>query len=266
MTQPPIREDEIQAYVDGRLGGRERGRVRDALDGDTALRAEVEADVAAMAELRAALRGDVVTGDPTTEQLMRDLRTKLVGMRYRRHLRHAAAAAVLIAVGWFGHLLTDRMTGVPDGIQLAVTAHELFANSAYPASTRPPPAIEDMEVLFTQLLGTPIGIPDLDTIGLTLVSGRIIELEGGPVVQVLYQDSRAERFSIYLAATHEPLPEDPAIHLVEVDGLTAGYWNDGNLLITLVADEPEEQLLALAMEIADEVPPGPAPAGGEPQL
>lgn len=266
MTQPPIRDDEIQAYVDGRLSGRDRERVRAALEDDTALRATVEADRSAMAELRAALRVDAPGGDPTTEQLMRDLRIRLIGMRYRRHLRHAAAAVALIAVGWLGHMATERLTGVPAGIQLAATAHELFANSAYPASTRPPPAIEDMEVLFSELLGIPVGIPDLAPIGLTLVSGRIIELEDGPVVQVLYQDSRSERFSIYLAATPPESSEDPAIHLVEVGGLTAGYWREGDMFITLIADEPEDQLLALAMRVANEVPGRHTPATGEPPL
>lgn len=255
MTQPPIGDAELQAFIDGRLSGRERERVRDALDTDTGLRAHVEAERAAMARLRTALRDDAQTSDPTTEQLMRDLRLRLIGVRVRRHLRQACVAAALLVAGWFGHLASERFTGVPAGIQLAATAHGLFANAAYPASTVPPPAIGDMEALFSQLLGTPIGIPDLDTIGLTLVSGRIIELEGGPVVQVVYQDRHNERFSLYLAAAaHDTDPGEPWIHLVEVDGLTAGYWNEGNLAITVVADEPEEDLLALAMAIADGVP------------
>ena len=44
------------------------------------------------------------------------------------------------------------------------------------------------------------------------------------------------------------------IELVEVDGLTAGYWHDGEVGYALVAQTPDLQLVAIASELGAEEP------------
>lgn len=264
MNESGITENQIQAYVDGRLPAGEHARVRALLDRDPARRAEVEAEIALMARLRGDLIGAAGQHeDPTTDQLVRDLAHRLDGARRRRMALQACAAAALIAVGWLGNMVADRLLGVPEDLQLAVAGHELFANSAY--GDHPMIVAEsDLESAFGRLLGVAIDIPDLSGNGLTLVAGRLIELTDGPVVQVLYEDRRRERFSLYLAAG---APGDAQsgdsglseISLVEVDGLTTGSWTEGGTQLTVVADEPAEQVMALALEISQAVPSGGIP-------
>jgi len=244
MNGPDAMNLKIQAYIDGRLAPGERARVRDQLDRDPARRAEVEAEIALMARLRGALKETTPEqDDPTTDQLVRTLGERLHGQRRRRIAFQACAAAALIAVGWLGSTVTDRFLGVPESLQLAVAGHELFANSAY-ANNPVIVAEVDMESAFGRLLGVAIDIPDLSANGMTLIAGRLIDLTDGPVVQVLYEDRRRERFSLYLAAGAPNSAGTSSIEVVEVDGLTAGIWSVGGTQLTVVSNEPPEQVLA----------------------
>jgi len=70
------------------------------------------------------------------------------------------------------------------------------------------------------------------------------------LAQMLYEDSRKHGLTLYLAPADDEAETD--VQVVHVDGFTAGYWNEQSLTYTVVAETPDEQLLAIAMEIASQ--------------
>jgi anti-sigma factor RsiW len=105
---------------------------------------------------------------------------------------------------------------------------------------------------FSRQLGARIEIPSLGAIGLHLVGGRLLPGDEAPVAQLIYEDSAQRRLTLCLSA--EPSAAGMQVRLVEIDGLTAGYWHDGSVGYALVAQTPELQLVAIASELGAEEP------------
>jgi len=259
MTRPStIDPDDLQAYVDGRLPPGRMEAMRRALDEDPARRAEAERDAALMRRLGEALRhAGTATPDPTTEQLAGQLARAITGRRRRRLATRALAIAAMISVGWAGGHVVDRLLEAPKRLELAAIAHQLFAQSARAGE---PATIteEELERALGQALGTTVDVPDLSGIELEIVSGRLIEIYGERLVQVLYQDRAGKRFSIYLTAASDDTPGVEGIEVIEVEGLSAGTWNEYGTQMTLVSGESPAEVIDLAQQIAARVPDRPA--------
>ena len=109
-----------------------------------------------------------------------------------------------------------------------------------------------MAAWFSSRLGEPVEIPILGAIGLRLVGGRLLAAGNRPMAQLIYEDRGGRRLTLCLSS--EPVEVGQEIELVEVGGLTAGYWQDGDLAYALVADTPDSQLVAIASELGAEEP------------
>jgi len=255
MTAPEIGEDELQAFVDGKLPeGRctavlaHLGRHPEEIQRLT--RYAVHKD-----ELRRGLHALMLPGDdPITAQLQRALAQRLKQPDYGRWLRRVASVALLLAVGWSSHGLyqTYLEPHLPSVVIEAAQAHEVFGDDSQrpvelTAASRP-----EMVAWFSRHLGEPVEIPSLRALGLRLMGGRLLTGDEGPVAQLIYEDAAGRRLTLCLSS--EPAIGGLEIELVEVDGLTAGYWQDGELSYALVAETPDLQLLAIASELGAEAP------------
>ncbi|MGX7704918.1 anti-sigma factor [Methylobacterium sp. Gmos1] len=202
----PIGEDDLHALVDGRL--------------DTARQSEVEAYLAANPEARARV--------DRLRTLGRDLRTALAPIaaepiparlnlahvvearrrpRLQASARHAAAAALLLAVGGLGGWGL-RGAVAPAGIDaLAQEASTSFAVYA-PDRTRPVElAASDSAELarwFSARLDRKVGVPDLSSAGCRLMGGRLVATPHGPAGLLMYDDHRGTRFVVLMRPMAEP--------------------------------------------------------------
>jgi anti-sigma factor RsiW len=95
--------DEIQAYVDGRLGTDGRSRVQGYLAQRPYLAAQVMADLRGREDLRAALCLSE-TPRPDSVVLAGRLQRRLTARRYMLDVSRGIAALMLVALGWFLHL------------------------------------------------------------------------------------------------------------------------------------------------------------------
>ncbi len=115
----------------------------------------------------------------------------------------------------------------------------------------------------TKRLDMPVHLFDLRSHGFELVGGRLLADAIGPSAQLMYQDSRGTRITVYL---RRPEPGTPAAFRFHREGqVNMFYWTDEGYACALVGTLPREKLLALAeaayqqAEAAEHGPAQPAP-------
>lgn len=251
MTSDPSREDDLHAFIDGQLDPEQRARVFEQLASDADARHAVDDHLRIKAALAEALQAKAEDPkDPLTERLQQELARRLTPPRQPTlRMRQLALAASLIALGWFAHSFNDayRSWKLPPMVGGAAQAHQMFAEDPVRPVELPASASDELAAWFGDHLGETVEIPDLDQIGLAFVGGRLLGTEHGPLAQMLYEDRRGRRLSLYLSTVETDA--GPEVRVVQVDGFTAGYWKGGTLVYTIVAETPTEQLLAIATEI-----------------
>ena len=257
MTLPDIDENEIQALVDGQLPAdrctavlAQLGRNPEAIErlGQYALH---------KSELRRRLEAlDLADDNPTTRALQRTLADRLTRPDHASWLRRAASIALLLTVGWSSHMLYQRylQPHLPSLVVEAAQAHEVFGEDSRRPVELPAASWIEMAAWFSYHLGEPIEIPSLSAIGLRLIGGRLLSGDDGPIAQLIYEDAKRRRLSLCLSS--QPAGNELEFELVEVDGLTAGYWQKGDLSYALVAEAPDLQLVAIASKLGAVQPEG----------
>ncbi len=255
MSLLAIDENELQAFVDGRLPEGRGTAVLAHLDRhpeDTRRLAQYASQQDALR--RALAAADLPGGDPTTAALQRRLALRLTRPDYGAWLRRVASAAALLATGWSGHVVYQIWQDgrLPPLVAEAAQAHEVFGGDAQHPVELTAASQAEMAGWFSRQLGARIEIPSLGAIGLHLVGGRLLPGDEAPVAQLIYEDSAQRRLTLCLSA--EPSAAGMQVRLVEIDGLTAGYWHDGSVGYALVAQTPELQLVAIASELGAEEP------------
>jgi anti-sigma factor RsiW len=256
MSVRDIGEHELQAFVDGELP---RDRTTVVL-GHLGRHPEEIQRLACYARQKDELRRGIAAvnlpaDDLTTLDLQRALAGRLTRRgRSGRWLGRAAAAALLVAAGWSGHGFYAAYLEheLPTLVAEAAQAHEVFGDDSQRPVELTAASQVEMRAWFSRHLGEEIEIPSLRAIGLRLVGGRLLPGEDSPVAQLIYEDSAKRRLTLCLSA--EPGDGGPAVELVEVEGLTAGYWRHGEVGYALVAHTPDLQLVAIAAELGAEEP------------
>jgi len=201
----PVTEDELHAYVDGELAQDRRAAVEAWLGTHAEDAARVAAWRAQADAIRARYGATAVEPVPARFDLDRLARGE------RRWTRLAAAAAVLAllagaAGGWFGRGLWE---GAPTA--RAVTAEAVDAHRLYVVEVRHPVEVPGSDSVhlgqwLSRRVGYTLKAPELDTIGLKLVGGRLLpSLTGTAAAFFMYEGASGERFTIYCRRT--PAPE-----------------------------------------------------------
>lgn len=258
---PIVSEDELHAYVDGELSAERRGAVETWL----ATHPDDAAHVAvwrSQAELIRARYGGVAD-----EKAPRRLDVAWLDRRRRWRVGAMAAAAVLAAFiaggvsGWFARAIETA----PSSDLRRFTADALDAYRLYVVEVRHPVEVAgDERPHLTQWLskrvGSPVRIPELETMGLKLVGGRLLPGPTGPTAFFMYEAASGERFTLYCGQTSD---RETALRYTSVGRNAAYYWVDRNLACVLSGPAERAKLHAIAQSAYDQIDARtPAPRGG----
>ncbi|OAM77468.1 anti-sigma factor family protein [Devosia elaeis] len=251
--------DTIMAYLDGEL--------------DAEARRVVEADKAAMAEIAALQRqADAIRAlyDPAAAEPLpaRLSPHRLALLHNRRHreglLRAAMVVAVLgigVAAGWLLRPVPAPASLYEHLIADAVSAHTIYTAENRHAVEVPGSEGEHLSAWLSSKLATALPMPDLSKEGFAFLGGRLLPapaLSGGRAAQLMYEDARGERLTLYL--TPAAGVDGPEFELVRLGGDNALYWADARITCTIVGPQPAERLQALAGAIFPQLSPVPASA------
>ncbi len=255
MTEKPITEDDLHAYIDGRLD--------DARSAEVSAYLEKHPDVAsrfsAYASQRTALCEtlDPVAENPIPTRL--NLNHMIATRRQSRvsaWQRTAAGAMVFLFVGgsggWYLHgMMTPPSEGV---VALAREASDSFATYAAdkirPVELRSDNMVELVDWA-TERMGRKPVLPDLSTSGYRLMGGRVISTPHGAGLMLMYDNDQGTR----LVMLTRPMAVDQTRTMTphsqgDVDGWS---WASNGMGYSLVGSLPSDALHPVADEIRKQV-------------
>jgi anti-sigma factor RsiW len=267
-----ITEEELSAWVDGELSEADRARVEAWLADhpDDAARAERwSADRHALQEQFAPLVHEAL---PPELQAAVWRRGASAGLTAMPRWALVASAAGLLLVGallgggavwqfqqqqWAG--LQNRLAaGTAQGwVQRAALAHSVYVPEPRHA-VEVKAQEEHLARWLTRRIQVPVKLFDLREQGFELVGGRLLPDGPGKSAQLMYQDARGVRVTIYLRKPEQGT--DAAFRYERQGELGMFYWVEEGCGYALVGALPRETLLALAEAIYKQHPAATPPA------
>jgi anti-sigma factor RsiW len=247
--EPQVTDSELQAYADGRLG-EERSR---AVEAWLAARPDDAERIDAYRRLGEELRRayDPVLDEPLPSWLGG---ARLPLPRWHGFGRIAGYIALGIALGalagWQLHGNRPSATARADGA--AAMAHRAaVAHAVYSPEVRHPVEVgADQEAhlvaWLSKRLGTQLRAPKLEAVGYSLVGGRLLPGESGPVAHFMYQCNQGTRVTLYVR-TDLSGNRETAFRYAREGNVGVFYWVDSKVGYAVSsADISKEALLNVA--------------------
>lgn len=244
-----ITEHDLHAYADGALDGPVRAAVEAYLEENPAEAEEVEGWKRQNETLRA-LYGHVAA-EKVPPQLSAYRIERENRARSGRWQRMAAAAVLLVAIGtaagWYGHSFLVPATPV----QVALADEAMDAHRIYSTEVAHPVEVwagqkDHLQAWLSKRLDRTLTVPDLRTVGLSLVGGRLLPAASGPAAQFMYEDETGHRVTLYIIQAKAG--RESSFQFAKLDRLEAFFWTDEAISCALVGDLPRERLQEIATQ------------------
>jgi len=239
----PVTEDELHAYVDGELPTDRKAAV-DAWLAEHPEQAALIAAWRAQAESIRAHFGAAV-GEPVPPRLKLDQILKQDKANGRSWMAVVAAAAIVafIVGGTAGWMARGASAAAPSSFDVyaseALDAHKLYVVEVRHPVEVPGDERAHMTQWLSKRLGEDLRIPDLQSIGLKLVGGRLLPGPTGAAAFYMYESASGERFTMYCAKTDEP---GTALRFTGGDQFAAFYWVDDKIAYVISGPADRERL------------------------
>jgi len=248
----PVKEDDLQAWVDGRLAPEHAESVEVYFAAHPELRERYLQYAQQREQLRAAFAGLAEQPIPAPLCIARLTAER----RRRRHLRLAriAAAVALLTVGGIGGWSVRDLAPAFTSSASALLASSVFddaiaAHRTFSVETRHPVEVganEEAHLVqwLSKRLGHQLIVPDLTGLGFQLMGGRLLPADSGPAAWFMYEDGKGTRLSCYYLVVDAA--EVTEFQFREQNGISAFYWVDDGLAYAITANAPRDKLLKVA--------------------
>jgi anti-sigma factor RsiW len=246
----PIGEDDLQAFVDGRLAPARLETVKAFLVSHPAFASQVEREIEQREALRARLESKAQEPIPARLRIANLMAAPRRASRINRRAIAAAVAWLVIGgmlgvVGsswWFAQSLQD--TSVADN---AIAAHRIYVTERlHPVEV---PAEQEAHLVqwLSRRVGKPLTAPNLNPQGYRLIGGRLLPSNGEAAAQFMYENAGGNRLTIY--ARSGGSEAQTAFRFEEQDGISAFSWIENGLSYVVSAKADRAQLLPIAESI-----------------
>jgi anti-sigma factor RsiW len=247
-----IEEDDLQAWVDGRLTPEDDKAVEAYFAAYPELRKRWSQYAEQRQELRAALAGPAEEPIPARLRVAR-LMAEQQRRRHRQLARIAAAVALLLAggiSGWGAHDLLPALNSSASAmLASAVFDDAIAAHRTFSVETRHPVEVganEEAHLVqwLSKRLGHQLIVPDLGALGFRLMGGRLLPADSGPAALFMYEDGKGTRLSCYYLVVD--LAGETEFQFRDQNGISAFYWVEDGLAYAIAANAPRGLLLKVA--------------------
>lgn len=249
-----VTEEELHAYVDGQLPADRLEAVTAWLTANDNEAAQVAAWRAQADSIRA--RYGAVAGEPVPERLKLDRLMKRDRADGRSWAAMASVAAIVAFMlgGTGGWILRGATAAAPTGFD-TFTAEALDAYKLYVVEVRHPVEVPGnerphMTQWLSKRVGTELRVPDLQSIGLKLIGGRLLPGPTGAAAFYMYEGSSGERFTIYCAKAESP---ETALRFKDGDNSAAFYWVDDKVAYVVSGPSNRNELENVTKSVYEQV-------------
>ena len=256
----PIGEDDLQAYVDGRLAPDRAAEVAAYLGERPELEARLAAYRAQSEALRERLRPVAQAPIPA--------RLRISSIRAGRRRQHftwalrAAAACVILALGtgtgwWaanrFAPLAPQNQQLADDpALGLAFAAHWTLATDGDAATALRTGDRDELSRWISGRLSHDIIVPDLTQQGFQLVGARVLPADRFAAAQVAYRGAGGKEITLYVK-TEETGDTRPAF--TALGGLSAMMWRDDGCAYALLGVLDRDRFARVSDAVFDQMEP-----------
>jgi anti-sigma factor RsiW len=265
-------EDELHALVDGELPA-DRS---EAVEAWLATHAEDRARVAAWRAQREAIRAryNPVASEPIPPRLAVE---RLASRRPTWRRATAIAATIALVIGGIGGGVAGWVArgtwgvaqaggGVAENGLAAYTADAIEAYKLYVVEVRHPVEVpaadaEHLVQWLSKRVGYQLQAPNLDSVGLKLVGGRLLPGPTGPAAFFMYENAAGERYTLYCGRTQGP----PTALRYDSGNTSASaiYWASDDIAYVISGKGDRDRLHSVAVAAHDQIETGtPARNGG----
>ena len=251
IADPPIGEDDLNAFVDGRLAPERHALVGRFLADNSSLGERVAADIAARNGLRESLQFKAAEPIPAR---LRIANLAVERRRAPRRWLQVAAAIVLVALGgiggWFAHGRFGA-TSIAQG-EAPIAAEALRAHRLYTVETVHPvevAAAQEAHLVqwLSRRVGKPLVAPNLNPQGYRLIGGRLLPAGHEAAALFMYENAGGGRLTLYTRLGGSE--QQTAFRFETQDGVSAFSWIDNGLSYVVSAKVDRAELLPIAETI-----------------
>lgn len=225
----PIGDDDIQAFIDGRLAPARQREVEAFLASEPALRSRAEQFRADAQALRAAAQLRPPEPIPTALRLS-EIRRRSAAQTMASHRRLAAGICIFALGAVLGMSLARQEAGTPPArpqMTDAVVAFRAFAGRADDAVEIPAAQTAALKRMMSQHLRQNVSVPDLSGLGLVFRGGRLLSSDEGPGGMFVYDDPAGGHVALYMKTLANP--RKAALASRQDGDLAAYFWFTGEL-------------------------------------
>lgn len=255
MTAPrmPIGDDDLTAFVDGRLPSERQSDVELYLADHPEIAERLAADRALRAELRERLAAKAAEPVPARLRIANIAAARRARFSVRARAM-AAAGLLLLAGAAFGWVLRDIAPSASGPASVvspalasdAVDAYRTFVvEVAHPVEVR---ASDEghMVTWLSRRLGKPLKVPDLTPFGFRLVGGRVLPAGTGAAAMMMFEDESGARLTVYIRADKGA---ETAFQFLREGDVSTILWLDQGLGFAVSAAVDRKRLLPIAEAI-----------------
>jgi anti-sigma factor RsiW len=256
----PVGDDELMAFVDGRLSPDRAEAVVSYL----AAHPEIRERLSHYTEQRQTLRA--AFGETVAEPIPAGLRlTRLITERQHRRRRRLAeiAAAILLAAfggvgGWTARdLMFPQASPGPALAERTIMADALAAHRTFAVEVRHPVEVDAAQEAhlvqwLSKRLGRPLVVPDLSATGYRLMGGRLLPAGSESAAQLMYENGTGDRLTVYV----RPGVTGEASSYQHDKNVGAFYRADEGLGCVIVGDADRGALSRAAERVYEQTFPG----------
>src|SRR5262249_5997632 len=173
-------------------------------------------------------------------------RVRSVWQRLRAPLAVAAMLVIGVALGWYGREEMLRREGTP----VTFSRQAALTHALYAADQNRPGEVwaADEQRLVTWLskrINFPLRAPDLNSLGFSLVGGRLVAGNEKPAALFMYENADKQRISLLVRRDEIPSHET-AFRYAKEDGVSVFYWIDDACGYAISGRIDRTQLLSIA--------------------
>lgn len=243
MKTEPISEQDLHAYVDNQLDAERRAQVEAYL--------AVQPEAAALIQDLRLQNHQLHEAYDTVLNEAVPIRMEAVLQRKRFPLAWAASVAALaigLVAGWAARDVIQPSPGPAVFAERALRAHLLFASEKRHPVEVPAEQEAHLVAWLSKRLDAPIRAPALHAHGFSLLGGRLLPGDEGPLAQLMYESADGERLTLIVRRAGANAG-DTRFQVLEQSGNSVFYWVDRDYGYALSGSMGKNRMMEVARAV-----------------